>query len=735
MVGILVEKGSAKLNFAKALGGERGKYNGEDYIIASASGHLYEYLKPEFQVPPNLAPLYKSWDVANLPWDESVIKWKRTPKPKAEPILEKIKSILSMCDEIVIATDIDPTGEGELLAWEIIDELGLPTSNISRMYFIDESKKSIQTAFVKRKRIPSMKADPDYRKAEYRAKFDYLTMQFTRIATSFSGRDTNGKSINLRQGRLKSAMVLLVGDALKKLESYKRVPYYQNRFKDENGNVFTNLDEPQFPDKASVPNSYKTSSVTVDKKEMRRSPPPKLLDLATLSSILAKRGIKAKTVLSTYQRMYENQVVSYPRTEDKYITPEQFNELLPKIDQIADVVGVDKSLLTRRTPRTTHVKVGGAHGANRPGSNVPKSLDDLSVFGEGARDIYELLARNYLATLAEDYEYESQSAHVTDYPAFVSKIAVPMKAGYKKVFDIPSDDDDADASVRAFGKTAECFIYEGFPPKPPTPTMKWLMTQLERYDVGTGATRTSIYAEVTDERYPYPLLIEHKGKLSMSHYGEISYMLLPNTNIGNIKLTEHLMADMRGVADGSVDANESLFKVRNLVVEDLEQMKVNSLKLKELGLVKEAPEKVKGIWAVTGEEVSFKKVWGGHTFTDEEVQKLLAGEEIEILGLKSKTGSTYGITGKLERQEYNGHPYVGFLRTGFANSGGGSGSSDGVPMMWCKHRFTDAEKAKLEAGESIFIDDFVSKKTGKTFAATIHYGKTDDGRMAIIPEF
>lgn len=75
--------------------------------------------------------------------------------------------------------------------------------------------------------------------------------------------------------------------------------------------------------------------------------------------------------------MYENQIVSYPRTEDMEVTPEQFGELLPLVDKIAGVVGVDTSLLSHRTARKTHVKEGGAHGANRPGINVPESLAEL----------------------------------------------------------------------------------------------------------------------------------------------------------------------------------------------------------------------------------------------------------------------------------------------------------------------------------------------------------------------
>ena len=113
--------------------------------------------------------------------------------------------------------------------------------------------------------------------------------------------------------------------------------------------------------------------------------------------------------------MYENQIVSYPRTEDKEVTPEQFGELLPLVDKIAGVVGVDTSLLSHRTARKTHVKEGGAHGANRPGINVPESLAELEKgYGRIGSAIYSVLAKNYLAMLAEDYEYELVKGYVRD---------------------------------------------------------------------------------------------------------------------------------------------------------------------------------------------------------------------------------------------------------------------------------------------------------------------------------
>lgn len=723
MIGILCEKPSAARNFAKALGGSSGSFNGEDFKIVNALGHLYEFAQPNEMVDESKAAKYKSWDVANLPWDASDFQWKRVKKDKVNDVIKDLKTVLSSCSEITIATDVDPTGEGELLAYEILEELKLNKKKISRMYFDDESVPEIQKAFKNRKIIPDFYGNPDYRKALYRSKFDFLTMQFTRIATTCG----DGRSV-IRQGRLKSAMVSIVGDGLAAVANYKKIPFYSNRFKDENGNVYTNPDEPTYPDKSQVPNKYHASDVVLDKTERKSTPPKKLLDLASLSAMLAPKGYKAKAILDTYQKMYEAQIVSYPRTEDKVISPEQFNDLLPLVDKIAGVVGVNKALLTHRTPRPTHVKAGGAHGANRPGPNVPKDLASLASYGPGAAEIYELLAKSYLATLAEDYLYDSEQGHLKDYPDFKAKSAIPVSPGWKAVFN--DSDDEESESDKHLGKTAQPFVHEGFPPKPPVPTMKWLMTQLQKHDVGTGATRTSTYADVTSEKSKYPLLVDKKGKITMAECGEISYKLLPGTHIGSIALTEEMQQDMRDIAAGKANPETCLQKMAGYVIDDLKIMTSNGQTItKKAGInmadEKKQKEKCEGMW--NGEPVKFNREYGGYRFTDEECEKLLAGEEISVYGLVSaKTGKTYGVTGKLSKQTYNGNQFVGFERTGFANS-----QSDGVPKSWCGHTFTTEEISSLESDCEIFVEGLKSK-AGKIFSANLRYDKNE---KKIVPRF
>lgn len=728
-IAILAEKPSQMRNFAAALGGNSGTYNGERYVLVAARGHVFEYVDPEDMVDANLHDRYHDWALENLPWDERDFSWKRAKRGSVADVVKIIKAAFASADEICIATDNDPTGEGELLAWEVIDELGFAhgkNKRFSRMFFEDESVSEVRRAFSSRVAIASMETDMDFVKAQYRCRWDMLSMQFTRAATRISGV----RGTLIRQGRLKSAMVRLVGDQLDAVDAYKKVPSYSNRFRDENGCVYTSADEPTYPTREQVPaGAYKRAHVVVDSKQRKSTPPQRLMDLARLSAILAARGISADRTIKAYQELYEAGILSYPRTEDKCITIEQFNEALPNVDAIAALVGVDPALLTHREPRPTHVKSGMAHGANRPGKTVPASCAALRAkYGDIAVEIYTLLAKNFLAMFAEDYVYEQQKGHLQEYPGFKGSANVPLSLGWKAVSSDASDDDVDDASKAGLGTVADPFVHEGFPPRPAWPTMKWLMNQLEKYDVGTGATRAKTYADVISSKMKGQLMREGKGgRIELTQEGKISHMLLPGTHIGDVKLTEQLMREMRDIAAGKLDPDEALARVKGYVTDDIETMKANAPKMREtLGVtMQEERERVSGEWC--GETVTFNRDFSGHRFTDEEVADLLAGKPITFEATSKRTGNTYTAAGILARQSYNGRDYVGFkLDFDLVERD--------VPASWCGHTFTAQEKRDLKEGRAVHIDGAVSKK-GKVFACDVTWGEQDDGRMGITPSF
>ena len=743
---ILTEKPSAARNFAKALGGNSGTFDGEDYKIVHSAGHLYEFPKEVEKLTKGKEDFYKVWAWKNLPWDPADFNWNKRMIRGSGGLVKDIRAGLKGATEVVIATDVDPSGEGELLAWEILDDIGWK-GKTTRMYFTDEAEKSIRKAFKTRKVIKSMLEDGDYVKADTRSRFDYLSMQLTRAATLVAREKGCGNI--LRQGRLKSVMVYLVGKQLELCKNYKRTPFYTARYRDENGHIYKRKEanEERFSEKSKVSlKPFKDSSVTLDSKSVKYTAPPVLLDLAALSSILARKGIKAQRVLAVYQKMYEDHIVSYPRTEDKNVTPEQFAELLPLTDSIAKVVGVDPKLLTHRTARKTHVMAKGSHGANRPGINVPKSLSELSKYGPEAATIYEVIAKNWLAMLAEDYEYEHQTGHVTDHPEFVGTANIPLKPGYKAVYDADSeskdkkeDDTEKDGGEgKPLGKKAKAFVHEGANPKPQRPTQNWLIGkngQLTKYNVGTGATRTSTLAEITDgspSKKKVQLMTEKRGVLDLTDIGWLSYKLLEGCMIASPKITETLFNQMEEVGKFKLDPEKVVNEITKIVIHDMAKMRDNAATIKKGdGMAYGEKEKVTGLW--NGEEVQFNREWSGHRFTDDEIESLLDGETITIEAVSAKTGKNFKCTGHFAEQvmpakkkgekdiHFFGFKFDEFVQDANADDDKVSGVFEPTgetirfKKVWGGHTFTDAEVEKLLAGDTIEFSAVSSR--GKDYTA------------------
>lgn len=723
MIGILVEKNSAARNFSTALGGRKGTYNGESYVIAPAAGHIFKFNEPEDMVDEKLYKYYKTWNLDYLPWNPKDFDWSKKVDSDKKDILKNIKETFADCDEIAIATDDDPSGEGDMIAWEIIDALKLAKGRtISRLYFIDESEKSVKEAFVKRKVISSKETYRKWILADVRSKFDFMSIQFTRCATCIIP-----DRAMLREGRVKSWAQEKIGDQIIANRNYKEIPYYENRFKDDHGIVYSNSGEDKYSKKEDVPQIYHSSEVVLIKTERKHKAPPRLLDMAALAASLAEKGFSAESVKNTYQKMYDDQYLSYPRTEDTTITKAHFEELKPLRNQIAAVVGVDTSLLTHLEPRRTHVQEKGTHGANRPGPKVPKSLDWLAEeYGKVAPHIYQIVARNFLALLCEDYEYDHQSGYLKDYPSFTGFCNIPVSLGYKKIFNLKDDEDEEkDDNKEGLGSVAEPFVYEGFPPKPQWPTTRWLMKEMEKNKIGTGATRTTIYAEMTNTKHKFPLVIDKKGKLDLTEYGWENYYILKNTNIGSLDLTARLQVDFQAVADGEMKMDALLKNVGVWVTEDIATMKKNAEALPEeiksrAKVTYAKKEKCTGIWK--GKQTSFNREFRQHRFTDEECKQLLDGEEITIEAV-SKDGNKFKCKGVLAEQSFENEkkeliPFVGFKITGFVDTPRQKGE---VPYKWCDHVFTAEERKKLAEGGSVTNKKFYSKNKGSFFEATIRW--------------
>lgn len=131
-------------------------------------------------------------------------------------------------------------------------------------------------------------------------------------------------------------------------------------------------------------------------------------------------------------------------------------------------------------------------------------------------------------------------------------------------------------------------------------------------------------------------------------------------------------------------------------------------------------KKINGTWK--GMPISIKGVWGEHEFTADERTKLFNDEIIEFEAI-SKAGNKYMAKGKLEKQEFEGHEFIGFKPIFEERKddverfeGTWNGKSVKVKRIWSGHRFTDEEVQCLLEGGTIKFKA-VSKTKGTEYDA------------------
>ena len=248
--------------------------------------------------------------------------------------------------------------------------------------------------------------------------------------------------------------------------------------------------------------------------------------------------------------------------------------------------------------------------------------------------------------------------------------------------------------------------------------------QLEKYNVGTGATKLSTIADLvavpkkSSKSNAKQLLKEGKGGVLIpTEYGELSYDLFLGTHIEDTNTTAELLDHLLKVKAGVATGEEMWKKVAPMVRRDIEVMTNNYQNLVKEGKVTMSEQykqvdKATGIFAPTGQEVSFKSESHGHKFTQEEIDTLLSGGELELT-LPKKDGSG----------TYEGILYLGEGDGKWAGKFGVQLKFPiKVPNSWCKRTFTQQEKDLLEQGEEIYLEGYTSN-AGKPFNAFTKFNK------------
>ncbi len=306
-----------------------GFLEGKDYIVTWGLGHLVTLKDPE-----GYDKKYKEWKMEELPivpkkLETEVIR-------QTEKQFQTVKKQVQRQDvkEIVIATDAGR--EGELVARWILKE-ARNQKPCRRLWVSSVTDKAIRDGFAHLKN--SKEYDPLYRAAVSRAEADWLVgINATRALTC-------KYNAQLSCGRVQTPTLAMIQARENEIHQFVPESYYTITAKTD-GITFTwkegktgSLRTYQKERAEEIKKKCENHSLIIKKTEKKEKKvyPPLLYDLTELQRDANKRfGFSAKETLNIMQRLYENhKVLTYPRTDSRYLTSDVVGTLSERLDACA----------------------------------------------------------------------------------------------------------------------------------------------------------------------------------------------------------------------------------------------------------------------------------------------------------------------------------------------------------------------------------------------------------------
>lgn len=444
---VLAEKPSVARDLARVLNcnqNANGYIMGSKYIVTWALGHLVTLADPEAY-----GNKYKTWNLEDLPMlpnKMELVVIKQTSKQ-----FGVVKGLMHRndVDELVIATDAGR--EGELVARWIIMKAGFKKP-IKRLWISSQTDKAIKEGFANLK--SSKEYDNLFYSAQSRSEADWLVgLNVTRALTC-------KHNAQLSAGRVQTPTLAMIVAREEEIRKFVPKDYWsiQTKF-----NGFTI----QWLDKAT--NQTRTFSkeqadsvvhkitgqmgeVVEVRKEQKKEPPPLAYDLTELQRDANRRySYSAKQTLNIMQKLYEtHKLVTYPRTDSRYITTDIVSTLTERLKSIAvgpyakPVQDVLKSRINVTNRFVDNSKVSDHHAI------IPtEQFVNLSALSTEERNIYDLIVKRFIAVLSASFEYEQTTVKLNvNGESFNAKGKIVKSWGWKSVYEgfgkLEEDEDDGE---------------------------------------------------------------------------------------------------------------------------------------------------------------------------------------------------------------------------------------------------------------------------------------------------
>ena len=535
----------------------------------------------------------QTWRMEDLPMMPKHLKLVVIPQTRGQ--FQAVKAQIDRKDisEIIIATDAGR--EGELVARWILEKAG-NKKPIKRLWISSVTDKAIREGFAHLK--DGRAYNNLYRAAVARAEADWLVgMNATRALTC-------KYNAQLSCGRVQTPTLAMIARREEEIRHFVPKPYYglQAKWKGvtfiwkEKKSGSTSVFSKDSRDEAYKKAAGGTGQVTQVKRTKKTSYPEGLYDLTSLQRDANQRfGFSAKETLNLMQSLYEHhKVLTYPRTDSRYLTSDVAETLKERIAAVA--AGPYRSFantLLKRKIRTNGSFVDNKkvsdHHAIIP-TEQPVILARLSV---DEKKIFDLVVRRFLAVLYPPYEYEQITAEITcGGEIFIAKGNVPLKQGYKEVLTTAEEEnpvlppwaqgEEAGAPIlcKTEGKTKPPARFtEGTLLQAMENPIKYMREKDEKAakalqetgGLGTVATR----ADIIDKLFRTYLIEKKENTIYMTGKAKQLLELVPE-ELKKPELTASWEMKLTGIARGELRQDNFMKEIRTYAEELTDQIKRGS---------------------------------------------------------------------------------------------------------------------------------------------------------------
>ncbi len=505
------------------------------------------------------------------------------PLPKTGQQLKAIKQLAQRKDvsEVVIATDAGR--EGELVARWILEWVRFDKP-VKRLWISSQTPKAIIDGFAKLQ--PARNYDNLYHSALARAKADWLIGLNVTRALTVKYQD------NLSAGRVQTPTLALVRDQEMIIEGFRPQTYHVIALTAGDAKAKLHLKNPyQLKERTDAEALVKSMSqqngrVTAIEEKIKTESAPLPYDLTEIQREANQRfDFSAKKTLSLVQSLYEvHKIVTYPRTDSKYLTNDMKATMKERLQAVADfapeVKGYIKNGAVVQQQAVFNDKKVSDHHALLPTEQRAR-YEKLS---NDEQRIYQMIVARFLMLFAKPHKKQQQKVTVSfGQEKFVFTHNTIIEAGWKTT----GDDETQAMTWQKDSAVKPVFTIQKELTTPPKPLNEGtLLGKMEKHSLGTPATRAEIIEKLIKselmERTPSGLQVSPKGK---------QLLILVNPSLVTPELTEKWEKELEAIAKGSYSAQTFLAQIEADTKQLVKEIKQSESKYQDFSLTqKKCPE-------------------------------------------------------------------------------------------------------------------------------------------------